>query len=200
MTSEVEAFYKIILVGDFGVGKTSLLLKYADNSFKEGELVTTIGSDFKTKDVALANGKSVRLQLWDTAGQEKFRTITSSFYRATHGILFVYDITNADSFESIKQWYREIDRYASDNINKVLVANKADLEAQRAVKHEDAKQYADSLEMAFFEASAKSGKNVDECFLHITNQIYKRTKGMSRSKTLHLGSSRQNTNDEGCKC
>jgi Ras-related protein Rab-1A len=109
----------------------------ADDTYTES-YISTIGVDFKIRTIEL-DGKTVKLQIWDTAGQERFRTITSSYYRGAHGIIIVYDITDRESFDNVKQWLNEIDRYACENVNKLLVGNKCDLEAKRQVEFEEAK-------------------------------------------------------------
>ena len=117
------------------------------------------------------DGKNVKLQIWDTAGQERFRTITSSYYRGAHGIIVVYDVTDKVSFNNVKQWLSEIDRYACQAVNKLLVGNKADLVDKRVVETQEAKEFADSIGISFLETSAKSNKNVEEAFIQMTKQI-----------------------------
>ena len=128
---------KLLLIGDSAIGKTSLLLRYMDDRFSQS-FVSTIGIDFKVKLLEL-DGQKVRLQIWDTAGQERFRTITSSYYRGAHGIIIVYDITDRESFDNVKQWLNEIDRYACENVNKLLVGNKSDMDSKRQVETQEAK-------------------------------------------------------------
>ncbi|XP_048491757.1 GTP-binding protein YPTM2 isoform X2 [Beta vulgaris subsp. vulgaris] len=138
MNSEYDYLFKLLLIGDSGVGKSCLLLRFADDSYLDS-YISTIGVDFKIRTVD-QDGKTIKLQIWDTAGQERFRTITSSYYRGAHGIIVVYDITDQESFNNVKQWLSEIDRYASNNVNKLLVGNKSDLTANRAVSYETAKK------------------------------------------------------------
>lgn len=133
----------MLLIGDSGVGKSCLLLRFADDTYTES-YISTIGVDFKIRTIDL-DGKTIKLQIWDTAGQERFRTITSSYYRGAHGIIVVYDTTDLESFNNVKQWLHEIDRYASENVNKLLVGNKSDLTSKRAVSFDQAKEFADSL-------------------------------------------------------
>ncbi|MBA0680502.1 hypothetical protein Golax_024739 [Gossypium laxum] len=120
------------------------------------------------------DGKTIKLQIWDTAGQERFRTITSSYYRGAHGIIVVYDVTDQESFNNVKQWLNEIDRYASENVNKLLVGNKCDLTASRAVSYETAKAFADEIGIPFMETSAKSATNVEEAFMAMAASIKNR--------------------------
>ncbi|CAL5322901.1 unnamed protein product [Camellia sinensis] len=137
MNTEYDYLFKLLLIGDSGVGKSCLLLRFADDSYLDS-YISTIGVDFKIRTVE-QDGKTIKLQIWDTAGQERFRTITSSYYRGAHGIIIVYDITDQESFNNVKQWLNEIDRYASENVNKLLVGNKCDLTDNRAVSYDTAK-------------------------------------------------------------
>ena len=111
---------------------------------------------------------------WDTAGQERFRTITSSYYRGAHGIIVVYDVTDQDSFNNVKQWLNEIDRYASENVNKLLVGNKCDLTANKVVSYETAKAFADEIRIPFMETSAKNATNVEQAFMAMAAEIKNR--------------------------
>ncbi|KMT01694.1 hypothetical protein BVRB_9g211500 [Beta vulgaris subsp. vulgaris] len=172
MNSEYDYLFKLLLIGDSGVGKSCLLLRFADDSYLDS-YISTIGVDFKIRTVD-QDGKTIKLQIWDTAGQERFRTITSSYYRGAHGIIVVYDITDQESFNNVKQWLSEIDRYASNNVNKLLVGNKSDLTANRAVSYETAKAYADEIGIPFLETSAKDATNVEQAFLTMTEDIKKR--------------------------
>ncbi|KAK6759147.1 hypothetical protein RB195_016392 [Necator americanus] len=167
-----DYLFKLLLIGDSGVGKSCLLLRFADDTYTES-YISTIGVDFKIRTIEL-DGKTIKLQIWDTAGQERFRTITSSYYRGAHGIIVVYDITDQESFNNVKQWLQEIDRYACENVNKLLVGNKCDLTAKRAVETQAAKDYADQLGIPFLETSAKSSTNVEQAFLTMASEIKSR--------------------------
>ena len=114
----------------------------------------------------------MKLQIWDTAGQERFRTITSSYYRGAHGIIVVYDVTDEDSFANVKTWLNEIDRYANENVNKLLVGNKSDLEHLRVVQTSDAAKYAEHEGLSFIETSALESTNVESAFQNILTEIY----------------------------
>lgn len=138
-----DYLFKLLLIGDSGVGKSCLLLRFSDDTYTES-YISTIGVDFKIRTIEL-DGKTIKLQIWDTAGQERFRTITSSYYRGAHGIIVVYDVTDAETFHNVKQWLHEIDRYACDSVNKLLVGNKADLTTKKVVEFATAKEFADNL-------------------------------------------------------
>ncbi|CAO2819463.1 unnamed protein product [Amaranthus hypochondriacus] len=172
MNSEYDYLFKLLLIGDSGVGKSCLLLRFADDAYLES-YISTIGVDFKIRTVE-QDGKSVKLQIWDTAGQERFRTITSSYYRGAHGIIVVYDVTDQKSFDNVKQWLNEIDRYASDSVNKLLVGNKCDLTANKVVSYETGKAFADEIGIPFLETSAKSATNVEQAFMAMTGAIKNR--------------------------
>ncbi|XP_057968991.1 ras-related protein RIC1 isoform X1 [Malania oleifera] len=172
MNPEYDYLFKLLLIGDSGVGKSCLLLRFADDSYVES-YISTIGVDFKIRTVE-QDGKTIKLQIWDTAGQERFRTITSSYYRGAHGIIVVYDVTDQESFNNVKQWLNEIDRYASENVNKLLVGNKCDLTANKVVSYETAKAFADEIGIPFLETSAKSSTNVEEAFMTMAAEIKNR--------------------------
>ncbi|GAN08463.1 GTP-binding protein ypt1 [Mucor ambiguus] len=175
MNAEYDYLFKLLLIGDSGVGKSCLLLRFADDTYTES-YISTIGVDFKIRTIEL-EGKTVKLQIWDTAGQERFRTITSSYYRGAHGIIVVYDVTDADSFNNVKQWMQEIDRYAAEGVNKLLVGNKSDLTDKKVVEYTEAKasldccEFADSITIPFLETSAKDSTNVEQAFLTMAKQI-----------------------------
>ncbi|BFG23090.1 hypothetical protein CerSpe_093640 [Prunus speciosa] len=172
MNPEYDYLFKLLLIGDSGVGKSCLLLRFADDSYLDS-YISTIGVDFKIRTVE-QDGKTIKLQIWDTAGQERFRTITSSYYRGAHGIIIVYDVTDQESFNNVKQWLNEIDRYASENVNKLLVGNKADLTANKVVSYETAKAFADEIGIPFMETSAKNATNVEQAFMAMAAEIKNR--------------------------
>eukprot|EP00916_Digyalum_oweni_P007253 GHVL01012261.1.p2 GENE.GHVL01012261.1~~GHVL01012261.1.p2 ORF type:complete len:151 (-),score=23.68 GHVL01012261.1:852-1304(-) len=116
-------------------------------------------------------GKTIKLQIWDTAGQERFRTITSSYYRGAHGIIIVYDVTDKESFQNVKNWIHEIDKYAMGNVNKLLVGNKSDFSTRKVVSYDEGKELADSLGIRFLETSAKSAHNVEQAFQTMASEI-----------------------------
>eukprot|EP01137_Pigoraptor_chileana_P015734 Opistho-2@5331 len=165
-TKDYDHLFKLLLIGESGVGKSSILLRFADNTFTE-TYIMTIGVDFKIKTVRIGD-ETVKLQIWDTAGQERFRTITSTYYRGTHGVMVVYDVTDKRSFDSVRRWMQEIDTNC-DTAARVLLGNKSDYPIQKKeVSHEDARLYAEEVKVEFFETSAKTGANVEEAFLALT--------------------------------
>ncbi|XP_023346280.1 ras-related protein Rab-1A isoform X4 [Eurytemora carolleeae] len=172
MNPEYDYLFKLLLIGDSGVGKSCLLRRFADDTYTES-YISTIGVDFKIRTIEL-DGKTIKLQIWDTAGQERFRTITSSYYRGAHGIIVVYDVTDQESFNNVKQWLQEIDRYASENVNKLLVGNKCDLTNKKVVDYSSAKEYADQLGIPFLETSAKNATNVEQAFMTMAAEIKNR--------------------------
>ena len=168
-TTEYDHLFKLLLIGDSGVGKSSLLLRFTDNNYTEDN-ISTIGVDFKIKTIEI-DGKRVKLQIWDTAGQERFRTITSSYYRGAHGIIIVYDVTNKDSYWNVQRWLHEVDRYAYEKVSKLLVGNKCDQDSKREISYEEGKEFADSKCIPFMETSAKNSLQVEEAFVHIATEI-----------------------------
>ena len=167
-----DYLFKLLLIGDSGVGKSCLLLRFADDAYTES-YISTIGVDFKIRTIEV-DGKTVKLQMWDTAGQERFRTITSSYYRGAHGIVVVYDITDAKSFENVGTWLKEIDRYGSDCVTRLLAGNKCDLASRRAVSTDDARAFAESMGMELIETSAKNNLHVELLFTTIAAMIKNR--------------------------
>jgi len=206
MNSEYDFLFKLLLIGNSAVGKSSLLLRFSDNIFNESFL-PTIGVDFKIRTFDL-NNKTVKLQIWDTAGQERFKTITSSYYKGAHGIIMVYDITDKQSFRDIDNWLAEVEKHASENVNKLLVGNKCDLEQNRQVSFEEGKAYAEQLGIKFIETSAKNSVNVDNAFFTMANEIKARvqkvetptpTQGGDKGPTkLGGGVTVKNTNSGCC--
>lgn len=163
---------KLLLIGDSGVGKSCLLLRFSDDSFTTS-FITTIGIDFKIKTIEL-DGKRIKLQIWDTAGQERFRTITTAYYRGAMGILLVYDVTDETSFQNIRNWIRNIEQHAADNVDKILVGNKCDMIHEKVVETKRGQELADDYGIQYFETSAKSNVNVLESFTSIAKDIKQR--------------------------
>eukprot|EP00123_Amoebidium_parasiticum_P019368 comp24761_c0_seq1/m.46874 comp24761_c0_seq1/g.46874 ORF comp24761_c0_seq1/g.46874 comp24761_c0_seq1/m.46874 type:complete len:225 (-) comp24761_c0_seq1:702-1376(-) len=176
MTAIKSASYdyliKLLLIGDSGVGKSCLLMRFCEDSFTPS-FITTIGIDFKVRTVDL-DGKKIKLQIWDTAGQERFRTITTAYYRGAMGILLTYDVTDVNTFNNLGTWLKNIEQHAAPDVNKALVGNKCDLADKRAVTKEQGEAKAKELGLPFAEASAKTGEGVDGAFLMLAREVKKR--------------------------
>ena len=164
-----DMLIKLLLIGDSGVGKSCLLLRFCDDSFTPS-FITTIGIDFKVRTVEL-DGKRVKLQIWDTAGQERFRTITTAYYRGAMGILLVYDMTDEKSFGNIRNWMRNIEQHATDNVSLMLLGNKCDMADKKVVDTEVGRSLADEFGIPFLETSAKNSVNVEDAFFAIARDI-----------------------------
>ncbi|SPQ96301.1 Ras family [Plasmodiophora brassicae] len=169
-SSGYDYLFKLLLVGDSGVGKTNILLSFTGHSF-ETDIKSTIGVDLKLKILKLRN-KTIKLTLWDTAGQERFRTLTSAYYRGAQGIVLVYDVTRRQTFQNIQEWIKEVDLYTTtDSIVKMLVGNKIDLEGERQVSKEDGRQFAKENGMLFIETSARTNVGVANAFEELVLKI-----------------------------
>ena len=166
-----DIVYKVLLLGDSSVGKTCFLLRYCDKTFQDAHL-STIGLDYRLKSMTLKNKKNIKLQIWDTAGQDRFRAITKNYYKGANGIILIYDVTNLQTFENVKNWITQIREEANKNVVIFLAGNKADLpEESRAVQKEDGQKMAEEYNMPFQETSAKEGINVNETFQELVEKI-----------------------------
>ena len=163
---------KYIIIGDAAVGKSNLLLRYVHGQFKP-EYQLTIGVEFGAKNIEISS-KLFRIQIWDTAGQENFRSITRAYYKNSVCALVVYDISSRDSFNNVMSWIEDCKNQSPKTIFMVLVGNKCDLEDKRQVSYEEGKELADKNQLLFFESSAKDGINVDEIFLNSATEIAKK--------------------------
>ena len=172
MKNDFECVYKVLLLGDSTVGKTCILLKYTDKVFQDIHMMT-IGLDYRLKAMKLKNGKDVKLQIWDTAGQDRFRSITKNFYRGSHGIILIYDVTSLKTFENIKSWVTQIHEEISDKVVIYLVGNKVDKEEERKVSTAEGKKLADELGLPFIETSAKTGDNIENLFSDMIEDLDK---------------------------
>jgi len=173
-TKDYDHLIKLLLIGDSGVGKSCLLLRFSDDSFTTS-FITTIGIDFKIRTIE-QEGKRLKLQIWDTAGQERFRTITTAYYRGAMGILLVYDVTDEQSFNNIRNWIRQIQQHAADNVDKILIGNKCDMMDKKVVDTARGQALADEFGIKFFETSAKNNINVEKAFFEIARDV---TKGLA---------------------
>lgn len=161
---------KILIIGESGVGKSSLLLRFANDTF-DPEISATIGVDFKVKEID-NHGNKIKLAIWDTAGQERFRTLTPSYYRGGQGAILVYDVTSRESFQKIEDWITELETYSTNpDIKKILVGNKCDMEGERMVSRDEGKNFARRHQMMFIEASAKTKEGVQTAFEELVEKI-----------------------------
>lgn len=188
---------KMLLIGDSGVGKTSLLLRFTENAFSQSFL-TTIGIDFKVKTVEV-DGERYKLQIWDTAGQERFRTITTAYYRGAHGIMLVYDCTDEQSFWNVRNWIKAIESYANSNVSIVLIANKCDM-PDREVTTEQGQDLADEYQVPYFETSAKSGDNVAESYMKLTRLICDKGVIEKKPSAIRPEDMKNKTDNQKCAC
>ncbi|CAD5205887.1 unnamed protein product [Bursaphelenchus okinawaensis] len=168
---EYDYLFKVVLIGDSGVGKSNLLSRFTRNEFNL-ESKSTIGVEFATRSIQV-EGKVVKAQIWDTAGQERYRAITSAYYRGAVGALLVYDIAKHVTYENVERWLTELRDHADQNIVIMLVGNKSDLRHLRAVPTEEATAYAERHQLSFIETSALDSTNVEKAFTNILTEIYK---------------------------
>lgn len=169
MAKTYDYLFKLLLIGDSGVGKTCVLFRFSEDAFN-ATFISTIGIDFKIRTIEL-DGKKIKLQIWDTAGQERFRTITTAYYRGAMGIMLVYDITNEKSFDNIKNWIRNIEEHASADVEKMILGNKCDMNDRRQVSKERGEELAIEYGIKFMETSAKASINVEEAFFTLARDI-----------------------------
>ena len=191
-------------MGDAGVGKSSIILRYTKSQFN-ASMVSSIGVDFKTKDIIVDN-KKVKLQLWDTAGHERFRTITTSYYRGAHGIAIVFDLSDRKTFEHIEKWLEEINKYAKENVMRFLIGNKSDLVDKREVTYEEVRVLANKLNIYYVETSAKNNINITDFFRVATKDYLDKydfkkeneTKGMALDSKKLINNEKNKKSGGGC--
>ncbi|XP_072221601.1 ras-related protein Rab-15-like [Leuresthes tenuis] len=169
MAKQYDILFRLLILGDSGVGKTCMMRRFTEGEFDPSH-ISTIGVDFKMKTVEV-DGIKVRVQIWDTAGQERYQTITKQYYRRAQGIIFVYDITHQPSFQHIAKWASDVDECAPDDVQRILVGNKADDELRRQVTKHQGGVLAETYEMDFFETSASTSSNINEAFIRLTELV-----------------------------
>ena len=170
-SQDYEYMFKIILIGSVGVGKSSLLQRYIENKF-DNNYFCTIGVDFYIKKIKLKD-KEIKLQLWDTAGTEKYRSITTSYYRGAHYACIIFDLTQMETFKNLSQWIETYYKYCNREFDKniIIIGNKNDLIKERVVSKEQIDEFIKINNFSYFETSAKSGENVEECFHFIAEKL-----------------------------
>lgn len=194
MSTEVK---KVIVVGDSSVGKTSVILKYTDGDVKIGETLATIGVDFKNKMLNVG-GKDIRLQIWDTAGQEKFRNIAVQYFRRAQGIAVFYDVTSKDSFDHIPSWMDSIKNQNDKNVPVILIGNKCDLPAK--ISADQGRSLASEYGVPFFLTSAADGTGINEAFEKIANLMLDNKNEVSEPESLKLTDDSNKKDDDKKKC
>ena len=204
-TENYEFMFKVVLVGDMSVGKTNIIAKYLKNEFSE-DYKTTIGVEFHSK-IAKVEGHVVKAQIWDTCGQERFKSITDSYYKGAKGAFVVYDITRKNTFESVDSWISALRSAADKNLNIIIIGNKSDLEDQRQVETEQGEEKAQNNEAAFMETSAYSGDNIDKAFDNMITDVYNKCKSemlanveidIGKSKDINLNQNKEDKKGKKC--
>ena len=193
MSDDQKHVFKVLLLGDSTVGKTCFLMRFTENTFQEIHM-STIGLDYRFKKMTLENQEVATVQIWDTAGQDRFRAITKNYYKGAHGILLIYDVTNQKSFDNVKNWVGQIRENASEKAIIYIVGNKVDDTAHRVVSKEQGEETAKEFNLKFYEASAKEDINKDPTFQAVVNDIYK----VSGDEGAAGGKLKKGTGKKGC--
>ena len=200
MSSEKGTTFKILTIGESGVGKTCILRRFVENKFLKNHLAT-IGIDFKTKNLNIDN-KEIKLKIWDTAGQERFRNITTQYYKGADGIVLVYDVTDDGSFEKIRDWMAQIQANTQkDELGFVLLGNKCDMEP-RVITEEQGNKMAEELKINYFETSALNGQGINEAFEQLARDIMK-IKGLgedNKAGGVELNNNKKKKEDKNDCC
>ena len=202
-SEDYEFIFKVLLLGNSNVGKSSLFLRFVDDIWND-TFVPTIGVDFKIKTFNI-DEKKIKMQIWDTAGQERFKNIIASYYRGAHGILLIYDVTDKESFKNLSNWLIEIEKNANKNVLKILIGNKTDLEEKRVITYNQGKEFADSYGLKYIETSAKKNLNVNEAFETLGRELMQASDdkkiGKSKDKKISVTKAEDLNNQEqkkGC--
>jgi len=201
---EFDYLFRYIIVGDINVGKSCIMLQFSSNQFRE-EHELTIGVEFSIKYLEIKN-KNIKIQIWDTAGEEQFQSITKSYYRNAIGALLVYDISKKSSFEHLKKWLERVKENSSKNIKIILIGNKIDLEDKREVTFQEGEEFAKKNELLFLETSAKNFININESFNKLTEEIYQNIEVLEEEEKSKNSikiddiQSIVNQNNKSCKC
>ena len=213
LPSKLDFQYKILLLGDTSVGKTSLLIRYTDDKF-DSDSLPTLGVDVRYKYLSLEK-KKIRLDIWDSAGQERFKNLTKNYFHGANGIIFVFDISNKKTFETLKTWLIEVQKDVSDDVEMIFVGNKIDLNEKREVNFQLLENLGKKNNIECFETSAKTGEGVEEIFTYLTKKLFqnknigvvlpddettKRKGSYILKKRDSIKKNNNNENDDGCNC
>ena len=174
MTEEFDLIFKIVIIGDSGVGKTNLIGRYLKNEYKE-DSKATVGVEFGEKKYEI-NGLKIKAQIWDTAGQERYRAITSMYYKGAKGGLIVFDLSSKSTFQNVEKWFNEIKKTADPTINLILIGNKSDLKDKRQISTEEGENKAKEMNVPYLETSALNADNADKAFDLLIQEITKKMK------------------------
>lgn len=196
---DYDYLFKLLLIGDSGIGKSCLLMKYVDNIYQES-YISTIGVDFKIKTINI-DGKGVKMQIWDTAGQERFRTITSSYYRGAQGIAIVFDLTDVDSFHNVVTWMDEVKKHNNCNPVLILVGTKFDMVGKKPetdVKYSDIISFIEEYNMIYIPTSAKTGQGVDQMFTSVCKKLLENHIPIKKSGTIVISPGKKINERKSC--
>ena len=188
--------YKVLILGDSTVGKTCFLVRYVDDSFDDSTLLS-VGMDYRLKNVKTEDGTKVKLQIWDTCGQERYRSISKNYYKGANAIILVFSLIDKKSFESVENWINQIKEEASESILIILVGNKSDLIEKRVISYEEAEKLAKEFNINYFECSAKTGENINVAFNDLIEQMVKKT-DKTKDSTTQLNSENLGNKKKTC--
>eukprot|EP00826_Nyctotherus_ovalis_P046423 TRINITY_DN5244_c0_g1_i1.p1 TRINITY_DN5244_c0_g1~~TRINITY_DN5244_c0_g1_i1.p1 ORF type:complete len:207 (-),score=61.08 TRINITY_DN5244_c0_g1_i1:159-779(-) len=198
---EYDFLFKLVLIGDASVGKSCILVRFADDTFTEN-YITTIGVDFRFRTLRI-DKKSVKLQIWDTAGQERYKTITSAYYRGADGIIVVFDLTDKESFDHVEEWLKEVEKHSQPGETvRMLIGNKSDLKAEVKVTPEDIQNFTKRTGIPVVETSAKSGAKIEEAFATITRKlmVLRAERAKSEHAGVRISEAAETGSGRGCCC
>ena len=195
MENNIYNIFKILLLGESHVGKTEFISRFIDDKLRSENLLIPIGINFKVKTINF-KGKKIKLNIWDISGQERIRNITQTFYKGAHALIFMYDVTDQNSFKNLSNWIKQVEAHGEKNLVKVLVGNNCD-KLDRVVTEEEGKQLAEDFSIGFFETSHKTDKNVSEVFYYLIDEILK-AKGINLSDSINLDVKYKKNKKEKC--
>ena len=195
MENNIYNIFKILFLGESQVGKTEFISRFIDDKLTSKNLIKPIGINFRVKTINF-KGKKIKLQIWDTDGQERFRNITNTFYKGAHALIFMYDVTDQNSFKNLINWIKQVEAHGEKNLVKVLVGNNCD-KLDRVVTEEEGKKLAEIFSIGFFETSPKTDKNVSEVFYYLIDEILK-ANGINLSDSINLDVKYKKNKKEKC--